>query len=160
MTLLANQSFGLPNFQRWWKSTWFSGEKAKGFITHSRAGSMSYMWASVSLAPQHPLGAHRYGCHEHSGSVSQLRYTVFRKPQPYKGLPENLSKLCPRGRHCFLLSDWETHLSIGTGLSSKAICYLNVFEMIVWNKRCVETWKTHGQFSSNICWVILCSVKS
>lgn len=97
--------------------------------------------ASVSLAPKYPLGTHScspYGCHAHSGPTSLLRNTVFRKSQPYKGLLENLSKPCPRGRCYFYYLDekqicffsWRKSLC----LFFKAICYPNMSEIIAWNK--------------------------
>lgn len=125
------------------------GSETEDIFTHSTAGSMCFMFASVPC-PQipNPMGAMQSspgGCCTQGGLVSQPRNSELRKSSSLlRDCQQTCPTFAPQGRlHVLYGKQICPCLGGRLFLSSKAVCYTNIFERVV-NKLSIPHHKTCG----------------
>lgn len=137
--------------------------QTKNFITCCTTCCMNFVFALAPQgAPMRVIQVDIEGYCSSSAFMSQLRNFKLRKPVFHNGSQPHLPNICLKER-CFL--HFTTHKQTcslfymeALTLSSKDVCYTNILEMIVQNKklsvylivRCSEMREMHTEFLPNI----------
>ena len=114
--------------------------ESKNFITCCTTCCMNFMFALAPQgAPMRVIQVDIEGYCSSSAFMSQLRNFKLRKPAFHNGSQPHLPNICLEER-CFL--HFTTHKQTcslfymeALSLSSKDVCYTNILEMIVQNKK-------------------------